>query len=184
MMQTPEKNPNEYLTLAREHLSLADQISRRLFRRYRWVGLDDLHSYAYLGLTLAAKAYDPARGVPFNRFASTKAMFLAIDEMRKDGILRRADSTTRTVDLAGLDIETPDPSSNHPLEMLEIREFCTELLRKINKPDRELLLMIYAERMTYKEISAVYHISESAICLRHKSLMQRLRKNRTVRQAA
>ena len=68
--------------------------------------------------------------------------------------------------------------------MLEIREFCSELLRKINKQDRELLLLIYAERMTYKEISAVYHISESAICLRYKSLMQRLRKNKTVKQAA
>lgn len=184
MMRIPEKNPNEYLTLARGHVGLADQISRRLLRRYCWVGLDDLHSYAYLGLTLAARAYDPKRGVPFDRFASTKAMFLAIDEMRKDGILRRSDSTARTVDLAGIDIETPDPSSNRQLEMLELREFCTELLRKINKPDRELLLMIYAERMTYKEISAIYHISESAICLRHKSLMQRLRKNKTVKQAA
>ncbi len=184
MMQTPEKNPNEYLTMAREHVGLADQISRRLFRRYSWVGLDDLHSYAYLGLTLAAKAYDPSRGVPFDRFASTKALFLAVDEMRKDGILRRADSPTRTVDLVGIDIETPDPSSNCSMKMLEIREFCTELLRRISKPDRELLLMIYSERMTYKEISAVYHISESAICLRHKSLMQRLRKNKTVKQAA
>ncbi|MCK5113982.1 MAG: sigma-70 family RNA polymerase sigma factor [Phycisphaerae bacterium] len=183
-MQTPDKNPNEYLMLAREHVAMADQISRRLFRRYNWVGLDDLHSYAYLGLTLAARVFDPSRGVPFDRFASTKAMFLAIDEMRKDGILRRADSTVRTIDMAGVDIETPDPSSNQALKMLETREFCSKILRQINKQDRELLLMIYAERMTYKEISGVYHISESAVCLRHKSVMQRLRKNKTVRQAA
>ena len=50
------------------HVPLANRIASRLQRTYSWVGLDDLRSYAYLGMALAAKAYQSDRGVPFEQF--------------------------------------------------------------------------------------------------------------------
>ncbi len=183
----PHNSNNEVsipLQIACKHMPLAGQIARRLYRRYSWVSLDDMHSYAFLGMAKAAKIYDPNRGVPFPQFACTKAMFLAIDEMRKDGVLRRADSTNRVQDSARLDFDLPDPSADRAKELLEAREFCGELLRRLGQKDRKLLTMVYSDKMTYREIARVYDISESAVCLRHKSLIGKLRKQAAVRQMA
>jgi RNA polymerase sigma factor (sigma-70 family) len=183
---TPAENnqTQQQIALAREHISLATQIAYRLSRRYAWVGLDDLHSYAYIGLSLAAKSYDPSRGLSFARFACSKAMFLAIDEMRKNGVLRRADASQRRQETAAVILEMPDPQAKHDRELLEAREFCAELVRKLDRKDRQLLSMVYVEKMTYREIAKVYHITESAVCLRHKALLGRLRQQSTVRQMA
>ncbi|MCD4824418.1 MAG: sigma-70 family RNA polymerase sigma factor [Phycisphaerae bacterium] len=183
-METYENVSADSIQLARQHLPLAQQIARRLYRRYRWVGMDDLHSYAYLGLSLAARAFDASRGVPFVRYACTKAMYLAIDEMRRDGVLRRADANRRPQDATGMEIDLPDPAARRDHEMLEAREFCTELLRQLGEQDRQLLSMIYVDKMTYKEISRVFRITESAVCLRHKSLLQKLRRKTTVSRLA
>ncbi len=184
MKPVKKKGTLEKTSLAHEHVSLATQIAYRLSRRYAWVGLDDLHSYAFLGLSLAEKVYDSSRGLSFVRFACSKAMFLAIDEMRKDGVLRRADAAERKQESNVLAFEMPDPGARRDQELLEAREFCSELVRRLNKKDRELLVMVYVEKLTYKEIAKVYEISESAVCLRHKALLERLRRQTAVRQMA
>jgi len=183
-LMKPDDKTQQHIALAREHVSLATQIAYRLSRRYAWVGLDDLHSYAYIGISLAARSFDPSRGLSFARFACSKAMFLAIDEMRKDGVLRRADAAERKPEVSAVSLELPDPAACRDHELLEAREFCSELIRKLDKKDRELLTMVYIEKMTYREVAKVYHISESAVCLRHKALLGRLRKQSAVRQMA
>ena len=184
MKPVKKKKASKQTNLAQEHVSLATQIAYRLSRRYAWVGLDDLHSYAYLGLSLAEKVYDPSRGLSFVRFACSKAMFLAIDEMRKDGILRRADAAARKQEPNVVAFELPDPAAKRDQELLEAREFCSELIRTLSGKDRKLLVMVYVEKLTYKEISKVYEISESAVCLRHKALLEKLRRQTAVRQMA
>lgn len=174
----------DYAQLAHHNMPLAQNIARRLFRRYRWVDQDDLSSYAYLGVTLAARAYDPDRGIPFARYACTKAMFLAIDEMRKDGVLRRADATNRFQDVAIQDREMPDPAADRAVELMETREFCEQLFRRLDEAGQALLTMIYADKLTYREISQVLKISESAVCLRHKAVLDKLRRQTPVRQIA
>jgi RNA polymerase sigma factor (sigma-70 family) len=172
-----------YQELAQKHLPLAGQIAHRLARRYGWVGIDDLHSYAYLGLTLAAKAYDASRGVPFERFACAKAMYLAIDEMRKAGILRRADATP-VPETSGQEIELPDPHADRQHQRMEAREFCSQLLSRLSESERQLVMMIYVDKLAYRDIAQVFGISESAICLRHKAVLDRLRQQASVRQIA
>jgi RNA polymerase sigma factor (sigma-70 family) len=183
MSNLQELSP-ETKALTEQHIPLARQIARRLSRRYSWIQDDDLQSYAYLGLTLAARMFDAKRGIPFNRFACTKAMFLAIDEMRKDGVLQRADTISKPPETNGMEFETPDPASDRPGQQLEAKEICSKLLKRLGEDDRKLLMMIYAERMTYREMAKVFDISESAICLRHKAILNRLRRQATVRNAA
>lgn len=168
-----------------EHVGLARQIAARLARRYHWLSSDDLMSYAYLGLVLASRLWDADRGLPFDRFASRKALYLAVDEMRKDGLLSRADAKqSSTPEPLDPEWDIPDPTSPSRQGRLEDRELCSVLLHALTARQRELLLMIYAEEMTYKEIAAVYNISESAVCLRHKSALERLRRHARSRQLA
>lgn len=161
--------------LAARHVGLARRIAGRLHHSYGWVSRDDLHSYAFLGLSLAARVYESDRGVPFDRFALYKGMFLAIDEMRKDGVLqrRRVKTPVRTIPIAG---ELPDPKCDQALDAMETRDMCRSLLSKLKADDRRLLMMYYSDHMTFKEIAGVFGISESAVCLRHKAQINKLRR--------
>ncbi len=174
-MVAADRSKEAVAALAASHISLAGGIAARLHRSYAWVPMDDLHSYAYLGITLAARTYDSSRGVPFDRFAVRKGRFLAIDQMRKDGVLqrRRVTASASTGPLTG-DIQ--DPRSDDEVGRMETRDLCATLLGKISPDDRRLLMMYYADHLTFREISRVLDVSESAVCLRHKALLRRLRK--------
>ncbi len=170
-----KKKAHDPEALAIEHVSLADGIGARLHRLYTWVPIEDLKSYGYLGLALAAKAYQPERGVPFPQFAWRKGMFLAIDEMRKDGVLSRR-RTTPAPSFGALTPDIPDPSAPNGYVSVDRKDLCHTLLSKLRPQDQQLLMMYYSDEMTFKEIAKVFDISESAVCLRHKALMDRLRR--------
>lgn len=59
--------------LVEEHLWLAEQIARRMARRFpSYVERSELHAAALLGLTESAQRFDPALGVPFPAYASVR----------------------------------------------------------------------------------------------------------------
>ncbi len=192
---TTPKDP-KVTEMLNENLPLARQIASRLKRRYTWVMMEDLYSYSLLGLTMSANAYDPTRGVPFPNFASQKGMFWAIDEMRKDGVLRRRSSASMPrvlpfSEAAGaIDSDgtwTPDIQDKNAEEdgkQMEARDLCASLLRQLRKQDRELLIMYYSQHMTFREIAKVFGISESSVCLRHKALIRRLQRLAAVTHVA
>jgi RNA polymerase sigma factor (sigma-70 family) len=147
--------------------------------------MEDLYSYSLLGLTMSANAYDPTKGVPFANFASQKAMFWAIDEMRKDGILKRRGAKagptfiSMNEPVAGNDemtFEVADTRAVDDQDMLEAKDLCSTLLLQLRTQDRQLLIMYYGQHLTFKEIAKVFEISESSVCLRHKALLKKLRK--------
>lgn len=183
--------------LVDRHMPLARQISARLKRRYTWVAMEDLYSYSLLGLTMAANAWDSGRGVPFPNFASQKGLFWAIDEMRKDGLLRRRSSVNmpRVLPFSEAAGNNPDASEGWTPEVvdkfaekarvhMEARDLCTELLRQLRKQDRQLLILYYAENMTFREIARLFDISESSVCLRHKALIRKLQRLATATRVA
>jgi RNA polymerase sigma factor (sigma-70 family) len=168
---------------AGDHLSLADQIAGRLSRWYGWVAKEDLQSYAFLGLAMATRCYQSDRGVPFASFAYQKGTFLAIDEMRKDGVLRRR-SAKAVPAQTPLSLDIADPHGQQAYEKIAAHDLCSALLRKLRPSDRQLLMLYYASQLTFKEIAEVFEISESAVCLRHKALIARLRKLARLRRMA
>ena len=192
----PKKKMNNNVTeMAREHIGIGRQIASRLKRRYTWVAMDDLYSYALLGLTQSANAYDPSRGVPFPNYASQKGMFWAIDEMRKDGILRRRSSANMPRVLPFSDAmnsntdenwtpDIQDTKADHDINLMEVRDLSRILLKRLEEPDRNLLMMYYTEHMTFREIAKILKISESSVCLRHKALIKRLRRSVTSMKVA
>lgn len=190
-----KKMNNNVSEMAREHISIARQIASRLKRRYTWVAMEDLYSYALLGLTQSANAYDPSRGVPFPNYASQKGMFRAIDEMRKDGVLRRSsssnmprvlpfsDATNSNTD-EGWTPDIQDVKADRYRDLMEVRDLTRTLLKRLDDHDRNLLAMYYTEHMTFCEISKILKISESSVCLRHKALIKRLRRSVTTMKVA
>lgn len=180
-----DKARNPEAMLCERHVPMSRQIAARLNRRYTWVGTDDLQSYAYLGLALAAKRYSPDHGVPFDKYAFQKGTYLAIDEMRKDGILRRRNAKPLPTKISisryadgehDSDIPVVDNDSDREHSRLEARDICVSLLKKLSEKDRQLLMMYYADELRFKEIAKVFGVSESAICLRHKALITKLRR--------
>ena len=69
--------------LVREHLPLVGYLVTDLTRRLpRHVSRDDLTSAGMAALALAARGFEPERGVPFNRYASTRIRGALLDELR------------------------------------------------------------------------------------------------------
>ena len=170
--------------LVDEHLHLAERIASRLKRRYVWIAMDELYSYAMVGLLTAAQQFEHARGVPFATFAWTKGMFGAIDEMRRDGLLRRQDAQPRPkmlslteTDASGeqSQFDLPDESVAADRRRMEARDTCEALLGRLGQRDRALMLMYYADDLTLREIALAQGVSEATVCLRHKAILVRLR---------
>lgn len=79
---TPPQSPtrDELIT---QHMPLVGYAVNAMAARIpRYVPREDLVSAGMLGLTQAAAAYDPATGVPFNRFAKVRIQGALLDELR------------------------------------------------------------------------------------------------------
>ncbi|MCL2543279.1 MAG: FliA/WhiG family RNA polymerase sigma factor [Nocardioidaceae bacterium] len=84
MSQTPAASaPVGQEHLITSHMPLVGHIVRETMGRVpSHVSRDDLTSAGLTALVLAAKAYDDARGVPFDRYASTRIRGAILDELR------------------------------------------------------------------------------------------------------
>ena len=66
-----------------KHMALVGHIVRETLARVpAHVDRDDLTSAGLAALVQAAHAYDPSRGVPFNRYAATRVRGALVDELR------------------------------------------------------------------------------------------------------
>ena len=129
-------------------------------------------------------------------YASQKGLFWAIDEMRKDGVLRRrssanmprvlpfSDATLSANTDEGWTPDIHDVKADHAQNLMEVRDLSRTLLKRLEEPDRNLLMMYYTEHMTFREIARILKISESSVCLRHKALIKRLRRSVTSMKVA
>jgi RNA polymerase sigma factor FliA len=86
-------------SLVREHLGLVGHLAREAAARLpRHLDADDLIGAGSLALVQAARAFDPALGVPFARFASTRIRGAMIDHMRqRDWATRSVRSRARSL---------------------------------------------------------------------------------------
>ena len=172
-------------SLIEKHLPIARQIAARLKSHYAWVPCDDLYSYALSGLTMAAQSFEPNRGVPFSYYAYRIGTYSAIDQMRQDGVMHRANLKPQpkfislVEDSGGYYQSTsdlPDKHSDDNQQFVEMRDLVTHLLHHLKEDDRKLLLMYYADNMKFREIAKVFSVSESCICLRHQAIIEKLRR--------
>lgn len=88
--------------LVREHLALVHYAVAEVANRVpRHVGRDDLLSAAMLGLAQAARSWDAARGIAFDRFAMIRIRGALLDELRgRDWASRSVRARSRQLDAA------------------------------------------------------------------------------------
>ena len=160
-------------------------------RKYCWVDFDQLYSYALWGLTLAAGAYRSETGVPFEQFVRGKGMYVAIDAMREDRVLSRNKGSGCPMFFSGSDAgdgelglfsQIADRRSSESFRAVDVRDQVRCMLDRLDEEDRQTLLMYYADGLTFKEIARVFNKSESAISIRHKNLLAKLRRMPSSRQ--
>lgn len=88
------------LARIRAELDLVDLIARQLSRSLkRVVDFDDLLSAGREGLFLAARNFDPARGVPFRAYANIRIRGAMLDGVRHQALSRRAFERLRDLQL-------------------------------------------------------------------------------------
>jgi len=160
--------------LLKQHLNLAKAISLRLKRRFHWLDEDELYSYSLFGLVLAAMHWNPRKGSSFRTFACRKAMFLAIDEMRRDKLLARGPRLHAEQD--GISPEIVDPKSQDNENRLGLNDLLAHLLSGLRPASRLLLAMYYNDNMTLAQIGDSLRAAQSTVCQRHGALMSYLRK--------
>ena len=182
-MTTDTDIPTSLLSF-QEYMILAKQVAWSLKTTYRWLSLDDLHSYAFLGLTRATKVYRSEFNVPFRNFAWQRAKLLAVDEMRKDGVLIRSSRKRAALTTCPLDedlLPAPDEDMTTKMELRDLWEYVFSIL---SDSDRKLLIMYYVSGLSFKQIGEVLDRSESAVCVRYRLLIARLRRLRECRRWA
>ena len=169
---------------------MARRIAWRLKRLFAWVEWDELYSYALMGLTLAARAYEPGRSASFGQFAAKKALFLAIDEMRRARIVRRSGQKRLPVALSGCvsladsqrQFDPPSKSAEQDMRRLEARDLVAPLMARLRVGQRQLLLMRYVDGMTFREIAEVRNVSVTTVYLHHRAILRGLRRSAGIGQ--
>jgi len=112
----------EQETLIRENMPLVGHVVREmLFKVPAHVHRDDLASAGYAALVTAAKAYDPARGIPFGRFAAVRVRGALLDELRgMDWASRSVRARARRADVARQELTAQLGRTPTPTELAEL----------------------------------------------------------------
>ncbi|MDY7087026.1 MAG: sigma-70 family RNA polymerase sigma factor [Actinomycetota bacterium] len=94
--------------LIRDNMALVGHMVREmLFKVPPHVHRDDLASAGYTALVTAARAYDPARGIPFGRFAALRVRGALLDELRgQDWASRSVRARSRRAEQARQELTT------------------------------------------------------------------------------
>jgi RNA polymerase sigma factor FliA len=87
---TPERDSPETLARIDEGLDLVDILARQLRRQFgSYVAVEDLAGAGREALVVAARSFDPERGVPFRRWANLRVRGAMIDAVRSHAALPR-----------------------------------------------------------------------------------------------
>ncbi len=165
-------------TLVIEHLALAEQEARRIWRANMVLDLDDLIQQGSMGLMVAAERWDARRGVPFQAYARRIVRGHILDHLReqhwayrrmRSPAVRRREYSLEDVAVAEHPAVAPEMQDHFALSRLK-----AALLRL---PDREhsMLRLYFFEGLSWSEIAARFDVTPRAVHRLQKQAIERLR---------
>jgi RNA polymerase sigma factor (sigma-70 family) len=173
----PELSAGEIATLVEDYLPLVVSQADRVWLSPR-IGLtrEDLVSAGCYGLLLAARRFDPTRGVGFGVFARSHVHGAL---MREINAAMKASGAGVDDVLAANEVVEPDslPADNGAdgvarAETAEVRELMECIL---TESERTLLALYFFEELTLAEIVAVHGGSESGAARAIKAALAKLK---------
>jgi len=129
------------------HLPLVDGVVETMATRAPcWIAADDLVSYGCEGLLEAARRFDDARGVPFEKWAAIRVRGAIVDAIRMHGPYTR-DGLART---AGHDASDQCESATPEQEMwnAQVRGAVRASVARLPQRERQLLERLYFDDET------------------------------------
>jgi RNA polymerase sigma factor FliA len=169
---------NEVARLVQNYLPLVVKCADRVWLSSR-LGLtrDDLISAGCYGLLMAARRFDPARGVGFGVFARSHihgAQMREINSAMKAAGLGNDQVFTAGSDQIELD-SIADSNGADLSERLEIAEVRSLMELVLTESERLVLALYYFEELTLAEVAAVIEESESAVARTLKASLTKLK---------
>ena len=135
--------------LVLNNMDIAERSARSLGRLFFSVPLDDLRSFAHIGLVTAANKYDPCRGTVFPAYALKWVRGMIVEEARKWlNALRKPESDGRErsphIDTAAMD--------------------CRALLALLTAKERQVVEMTALAGYTLQEAGRALNVTEGRAC--------------------
>lgn len=145
-----EATPQDHETsneLARRHLDIVGKSVSRVSARYpKHVDREELWNAGALGLVEAARRYDPATGIPFERYAMIRVRGAIIDSTRtRDWASRSVRRQAREVDQAAADLRETHGRNPERAELAETLGISVQELEKIQARSASSMLL-YLDR--------------------------------------
>ncbi len=171
-------NDAQIATLVQDYLPLVvSQVDRVWLSPRTGLAREDLVSAGCYGLLLAARRFDPGRGVGFGVFARSHVHGAVMREinlaMRAAGV---GFSEVLTFDGEPVEPDSlPDESSADGLERAATAEVRDLMECLLTEPERTLLALYYFQEMTLAEIAAIVGGSESSAARAIKAALAKLK---------
>jgi RNA polymerase sigma factor (sigma-70 family) len=182
VMRQRQSNHDE---LVESHLGFARALCRRLaYTLPPHVDPEAMESDALFGLLLAARAFDPTRGVAFTTYAARRICGAMLDGLRdrqggtrgrKPPVVRSLSAPMRDAD--GREVTLSDLLANGEEEVgaaLEQRDEIDHLLNHVRSPERRMVREYYFDDLSQDQIAARHGISASRVSQRIKAARQRM----------
>lgn len=174
----PTLDEREIARLVENYLPLVVKHADRVWVSAR-LGLtrDDLISAGCYGLLLAARRFDPTRGVGFGVFARSHIHGALMREI--NSAMRASGLGSDEIFVSGDgEIELDSIADEHAIsasEAFEVAEVRDLMAVVLTEHERLLLTLYYFEELTLAEIAAVTEDSEGSIARETKSALQKLK---------
>jgi RNA polymerase sigma factor (sigma-70 family) len=172
--------------LVQQHMGFARGLAKRLGQSLPpHVDADALESDALLGLLMAARSFDPERGVAFTTYAAKRIHGAMLDGLRgRQGCSRGRrppvvmSLAKRVLDTDGREVTLGDVLSENQEPVgaaLECHEQVEHLLSCVQTTERRMVREYYFDELTQDEIGARHGMSASRVSQRLKAACERMR---------
>jgi RNA polymerase sigma factor FliA len=160
----PMLSTEEIASTVERYLPLvASQVDRVWLSPRIGLTRDDLISAGCYGLLLAARRFDPTRGVGFGVFARSHVHGAVMREI--NSAMSAAGGQTDDVlaaDAASIDVDSlPDERSDSPIDSARVNEVRDLMECVLTEQERLALTLYFYEELTIREVTAVTNTSES-----------------------
>jgi RNA polymerase sigma factor (sigma-70 family) len=177
--QGPMLSPEEIASMVEHYLPLVVSQVDRVWLSPR-IGLirDDLISAGCYGLLLAARRFDPSRGVGFGIFARSHVRGALMREINSAMTAAGAHADdVLLVDDQAIDPDTiPDERSEAPVDIAQVKEIREVMEYLLTEPERLALTLYFYEELTIAEIATVTESSPSTAVRTIKRALDKLKR--------